>query len=40
MAEAKDLSQPASDSGVELVELARKKVVRAFDNNKMILTGQ
>lgn len=40
MAKAKDLSQPIRDRGVKLVELARKKVVGAFDDNKVILTRQ
>lgn len=40
MAEAKYVFQPVCDCRIELIQFAGKKVVRAFDNNKMILTGQ
>lgn len=40
MAEAKDFSQPVRDGRIKLIQFAGKKVVRAFDNNKMILTRQ
>ena len=40
MAKAKNFSQPARDGCVKLIELARKKMVCTFHNDKMILTGQ
>src|SRR5215467_5184522 len=40
MAKTKNFSQPVRNGGVELVELARKKVVHAFYYDKMILAGQ
>ena len=39
MAKVQDLSQPVRDSSVELIELAREKVIHALHNHKMILTG-
>lgn len=39
MPKVKDLSKPVRDSSIELIELARKEMIHAFDNDKMILSG-
>lgn len=39
MTQVKDLSRPVCDCTIEFVELAGKKVIHAFDNDKIILTG-
>jgi hypothetical protein len=40
MAKVEDLSDPVRNGGIEFVQLARKEMIHAFNNDQMILAGE
>jgi len=40
MAKVKDLSEPVCNSGIEFVQLARKEMIHAFNNDQMIFARE